>query len=84
MKGYSCQSPFQDCISASGHKHEWPELIGKDSIEAKRIIESENPYVHVFFLPSGDIRIFDYCCDRVIINVSKLGGVVVAPYPIIG
>uniref|UniRef100_A0A803KNF5 Uncharacterized protein n=1 Tax=Chenopodium quinoa TaxID=63459 RepID=A0A803KNF5_CHEQI len=46
----ACDNPrsCQDSACCSqGKKYQWPELLGKDATEAKKIIESDNPKVTV-------------------------------------
>ncbi|ESQ39647.1 hypothetical protein EUTSA_v10001145mg [Eutrema salsugineum] len=62
--GRGCQYP--------GLKVEWPELIGVSGIEAKKKIESDNPYVTAFIYPQ-DLFLLPAicCCNRVLLYVPN-------------
>ncbi|XP_024010984.1 inhibitor of trypsin and hageman factor isoform X2 [Eutrema salsugineum] len=55
-----------------GLKVEWPELIGVSGIEAKKKIESDNPYVTAFIYPQDVIYVRAIsCCNRVLLYVPN-------------
>lgn len=51
-------------ISGRG-KFSWPELEGRDGVEAAKIIERQNPRVHAVILKEGTIVSMDLRCERV-------------------
>ncbi|XP_019057246.1 PREDICTED: inhibitor of trypsin and hageman factor [Tarenaya hassleriana] len=53
-----------------GLKVEWPELRGVSGVEAKMIIERENPKVVAFIYPEGLFYLPEVmCCNRVLLYV---------------
>ncbi|CAO2824685.1 unnamed protein product [Amaranthus hypochondriacus] len=79
-----CENP-RHCQSSpcctQGKKYEWPELLGKRGVEAKMIIESENPSLTaVIISKESSTPITDFCCNRVIIFVNSYGSVDI-PHP---
>uniref|UniRef100_A0A803L4X5 Uncharacterized protein n=1 Tax=Chenopodium quinoa TaxID=63459 RepID=A0A803L4X5_CHEQI len=82
----ACDNPrrCQDSACCSqGKKYQWPELLGKDAMEAKKIIESDNPEVTVEIETKGIYNFNpDFCCNRVIIFANH--GFVDIPFPQIG
>jgi len=64
----------------------WPELVGAEASEARRIIESENPNVRVVYIRCDAPRTLDLRCDRVWLDiVIGCGGVArVCRIPVVG
>ncbi|XP_010426533.1 PREDICTED: inhibitor of trypsin and hageman factor-like [Camelina sativa] len=61
--GITCQHLFP------GLKVEWPELRGVSGLEAKRIIENDNPKVTCVLVPQGDGVLHINCCNRVLLRL---------------
>ncbi|KAL1212260.1 Glu S.griseus protease inhibitor [Cardamine amara subsp. amara] len=61
--GSACQSQFP------GLKVEWPELKGVSGVEAKAIIERDNPRVTAIVYPLGVYFPAINCCNRVLLYV---------------
>ncbi|KAK8677419.1 hypothetical protein V6N13_142957 [Hibiscus sabdariffa] len=62
-----------------GHKFSWPELFGKKQAEAQATIQRDNPEVKVVILSPGRARLFDFCCNRVYLDVDGSGIVTKTP-----
>ncbi|KAI4326146.1 hypothetical protein MLD38_031489 [Melastoma candidum] len=80
--------PYPPCISqgcqdhkccGGGYKSQWPELVGKDGIYAKQVIEKDNPIVNVLLIPFGSAVIFDFCCNRVHVFLDQNFNVLKTP-----
>lgn len=63
-------------------KNAWPELVGKKSKVAEKIVEKENNYVDAVVVPEGSVVTADFRCDRVRIWVDQ--NYIVTRVPIIG
>uniref|UniRef100_A0A803LPB7 Uncharacterized protein n=1 Tax=Chenopodium quinoa TaxID=63459 RepID=A0A803LPB7_CHEQI len=61
-------------------KNAWPELLGKNAQVAKRIIETQNPFVRAIIKKQTAIVTHDYVCSRVWIWTDNAGNVVVIPH----
>ncbi|EOA25860.1 hypothetical protein CARUB_v10019239mg [Capsella rubella] len=77
---FKCPFPFLECENCDctgttcqrrfpGSKLEWPELKGVSGLEAKRIIESENPKVTCVLVPLGVGVLTINCCNRVLLRL---------------
>ncbi|KAL1222074.1 Proteinase inhibitor [Cardamine amara subsp. amara] len=64
---------------AGGYKYMWPELVGQSGEKAKMTIERENPNVGVALLRAGDMRLKDFCCNRVFVYLHSDGTVIRVP-----
>jgi len=60
-------------------KKEWPELVGVNGEEAKKIIQTEDPNLLVPVIPCGSCITMNYNNNRVMLFVDKNGNVVSAP-----
>ncbi|KAI3925611.1 hypothetical protein MKW98_001465 [Papaver atlanticum] len=62
----------------------WPHLVGKPAAVAKAIIEREHPEVTAVIIPRYQIRIDDFCANRVWLDVNDDRRRTVAVVPMIG
>ncbi|PAN24561.1 hypothetical protein PAHAL_4G236000 [Panicum hallii] len=61
-----CQPNHPSNAKCRGSKLAWPELVGKKGMEAKAVIQKENPHVSaVVYAPPDAVVTDDYCCNRV-------------------
>ncbi|KAK8579786.1 hypothetical protein V6N12_070092 [Hibiscus sabdariffa] len=70
---------LEDSPVTRGHKFSWPELFGKKQAEAQATIQRDNPEVKVVILSPGRARLFDFCCNRVYLDVDGSGIVTKTP-----
>ncbi|KAL0313673.1 UNVERIFIED_CONTAM: hypothetical protein Scaly_2912200 [Sesamum calycinum] len=66
---HGCKTP--GCC-AKGYKYTWPDLVGKDALEAKAIIEHDNPLVSVVFVKRNQGWLTDYCCNASMFSWMKI------------
>ncbi|KAK4381434.1 hypothetical protein Sango_2968900 [Sesamum angolense] len=74
---HGCKTP--GCC-ARGYKYTWPDLVGKDSLEAKATIEHDNPLVSVVFVKRNQGWLMDYCCNRFYVFLDENSKVSSKPF----
>ncbi|KAI3885868.1 hypothetical protein MKX03_008145 [Papaver bracteatum] len=62
----------------------WPQLVGKPAAEAKATIEREQPEVTAVIIPRNQVRIDNFCVNRVWLIVNNDSQRTVAFVPKIG
>ncbi|KAK4381605.1 hypothetical protein Sango_2951200 [Sesamum angolense] len=67
-------------VQEDRYKYTWPDLVGKDSLEAKATIEHDNPLVSVVFVKRNQGWLMDYCCNRVYVFLDENSKVSSKPF----
>ncbi|PIA41909.1 hypothetical protein AQUCO_02100029v1 [Aquilegia coerulea] len=79
-----CDSLGCSDITCCPGKQSWPELVGMKAMEAKSIIEEDNPNVTVVIATTELYRVPDLCCNIVWIYVDDLQNGVITSVPRVG
>ncbi|CAA2994615.1 ase inhibitor-like [Olea europaea subsp. europaea] len=84
----SLRIPYPPCVSGlssdgdicdTGYKSVWPNTLGMDGKQAKKIIEKDNPLVTGVIISPGFYVSHDFCCNRVWVFVDEHHKVSVVP-----